>query len=62
MSYLIMYTFIHVYMFGYKNNYLWFAITHEQYCITHELIQLSRDSLVSNLSSENVCDLDACKF
>ena len=61
MSYLVMYTFTYVYMFGYKNSYLWLAITPEQYCITHELIQLSRDSLVS-LFYYCLYDLDACEF
>ena len=60
MNYLVMYTSTYVYMFGYKNNYLWFSITLEQYCITHELIQLSRDSLVSFILLL-LYDLDACE-
>ena len=47
MSYLVMYIFIHVYVFWFKDSYLCFILTYEQYYITHELIiLLPSDNLV----------------
>ena len=58
MSYLVVYIFIHVCVFGSKNSYLLFTLTCEQYYITHELISCSLETAQLVLYFLVVCDLD----